>query len=103
MTPDKCDPRIEHTCVSVSAPAGLTKDLNCNNLDLDTAGALILDANYVELTNYLDSVASSIMLPPGVYTFTISGGVSGGATATTDTFTWTLTDPCLAPSTTLSP
>ena len=103
MTPDKCDPRIEHTCVSVSAPAGLTKDLNCNNLDLDTAGVLILDANYVELTNFLDNVASSDELPAGVYTFTISGGVSGGATAATTTFTWTLTDPCLAPSVSSTP
>ena len=96
MMPDKCNPRIEHTCVSVSGPTGLTVDLGCAGTDLDTAGSLTLTALYSQLENFLD--AASDALPPGVYTFTIDGMIPNGATAVTDTFTWTLTDPCLAPT-----
>ena len=95
MMPSKCNPRIEHSCVSVSAPAGLTVNLGCAGTDLDTPAALTLTALYSQLVKHLVDEGSD-ELPPGVYTFTIDGMIPNGATAVTTTFTWTLTDPCTA-------
>ena len=55
----------------------------------------MLTATYAQLENFLDGSADA--LPDGVYTFTFAAAITGGP-STTGTFTWTLTDPCLAPS-----
>ena len=44
-------------------------------------------------TNYVDQTAA-LNMPPGTYTFTVTGTTSGGDTLAT-TITWTLTDPCV--------
>ena len=56
----------------------------------------MLTATYVQLENFL--AGNFDVLPAGVYTFTFAAAITGGP-STTGTFTWTLTDPCLAPTT----
>ena len=99
IMPELCQDRIVYTCTGVTVSFVTTDDFNylCDGwVDGSPSEAPTFDG-MLGLTALVSDFEDGI-LPPGDYTFTITGTAPVSGTTTTSIFVWTLLDPCEPPT-----
>ena len=99
---DFCDDTIVYECTAVTRADGQGDFDTYTGTDYPKALCSLDDDNILTVSagpsNYLSTSDPTVNMPPGTYTFTITGKsvLTAGITqhTVTTTVTWTLTDPC---------